>query len=112
MAAATWSTQQLAEFVAAVSAAESEAAAALAAVERAAEALDADVAAIVVGGEVVAAVGYPRGAAPVADLEAVKPGVAGCRSRCPASGRARRRRRRSSIRRARRSSSPARESTA
>jgi signal transduction histidine kinase len=74
MATATWSTQQLAEFVAAVSAADSEAAAALAAVERAAEALDADVAAIVAGGEVVAAIGYPDGTAPVADLEAVKPG--------------------------------------
>ena len=76
MASATWSTQQLAEFVAAVSAAESEADAALAAVERAAEALDADAAAIVAGGEVVAAVGYPLGAAPVAELEAVKPGAA------------------------------------
>ena len=76
MATAAWSTQQLAEYVAAVSAAENEAAAALAAVERAAEALDADAAAIVAGGEVVAQVGYPRGAAPVADLEAVQPGVA------------------------------------
>jgi signal transduction histidine kinase len=75
MPAAGWSTQQLAEFVAAVSAAQSEAAAALAAVERAAEALDADVAAIVGGGEVLAAVGYPAGTAPVAELEAVKPGV-------------------------------------
>ncbi len=77
MGTAVWSTQQLAEFVASVSSADSEAAAALAAVERAAEALDADVAAIVAGGEVVAAVGYPEGAAPAPDLEAVKPGVVG-----------------------------------
>ena len=86
MASATWSTQQLAEFVAAVSAAESEAAAALAAVEHAAEAFDADVAAIVGGGEVVAAVGYRQAAAPVADLEAVTPGVAGCSLEVPGVG--------------------------
>ena len=77
MAGAEWSTQQLAEFIGAVSTADNEAIAALAAVERAAELLDADAAAIVAGGEVVAAVGYPEGAAPVADLEAVRPGVAG-----------------------------------
>ena len=75
MASAAWSTQQLAEYLAAVSAAMSEPAAALAAVERAAEALDSDVAAIVGGGVIVAAVGYPRGTAPVAELEAVKPGA-------------------------------------
>ena len=75
MASAAWSTQQLAEFIAAVSAATNESGAAFVAVERAAEALDAEVAAIVGGGAVVAAVGYPRGAAPVADLETVKPGV-------------------------------------
>jgi signal transduction histidine kinase len=69
-----WFTQQLAEFVAAVSSAPTEASAALAAVERAAEALDAEVAAIVCDGEVVAAVGYPEGAAPAAELEAVTPG--------------------------------------
>jgi signal transduction histidine kinase len=66
-----WSTQQLAEFLAAVSASQTESAAALIAVERAAEALDAEVAAIVAGGEVMAVVGYPEGAAVVADLEAV-----------------------------------------
>ena len=75
MPSGAWSTQQLAEFVAAVSAAETEAAAALAAVERAAEALDVDVAAIVVGGEVVASVGYPGGDAPVDELLAVTPGA-------------------------------------
>ena len=86
MAAATWSTQQLAEFVAAVSAAESEPAAALAAVERAAEALDSDAAAIVGGGKVLATVGFPRGAAPVADLEAVKSGRGDCSLEVPGVG--------------------------
>jgi signal transduction histidine kinase len=71
-----WSTQQLAEFLAAVSSCETEASAALAAVERAAEALEADIAAIVSGGEVVAAVGYPEGAAPVAELVSVAAGGA------------------------------------
>jgi signal transduction histidine kinase len=76
MGTSAWSTQQLAEFVAAVSTAEGETCAAITAVERAAEALDADVAAIVCGGELIAAVGYPEGAAPVDELEAVKPGLA------------------------------------
>src|SRR5271166_4287620 len=57
MDAFAWSAQQLAEFIAAVSAAEKETDAARAAVERVAEALDADVAAIVCGGELVAGVG-------------------------------------------------------
>ena len=77
MDASGWSTQQLAEFIAAVSAAEDEAAAALAVVERAAEALDAEVAAIVHHGRLVAAVGYAEGSAPVGELEQVRPGVAG-----------------------------------
>jgi signal transduction histidine kinase len=80
------STLQLAEFLAALSACESEASAALAAVERAAEALDAEVAAIVCGGEVVAAVGYPEGAVPAAELSSVSggggelavPGIGAC----------------------------------
>ena len=50
-----------------------QAAAALAAVERAAEALDAEVAAIVCGGTVVSAVGYPEGAAPVGELQSIQP---------------------------------------
>lgn len=74
MPASIWSTQQLAEFLAAVSASESEASARLATVERAAEALDAEVAAIVCDGAVLAAVGYPDGAVPVAELESVRPG--------------------------------------
>jgi signal transduction histidine kinase len=72
-----WSTQQLAEFLTVVSAAETEASAALAAVERAAEALDAEVAAIVCGGALVAAVGYPEGTAPVAELSSVAPDRSG-----------------------------------
>jgi hypothetical protein len=76
MDASAWSAQLLAEFIAAVSAVETEAAAARAAVEHVAEALDADVAAIVCGGELVAAIGYPEGRAPVAELEGIRPGVA------------------------------------
>jgi len=68
---AAWSTQQLAEFLAVVSAFDTEDAAALGAVERAAEALDAEVAAIVVDGAVMAVVGYREGAAPLDDLKSV-----------------------------------------
>ncbi|MFZ0120223.1 MAG: GAF domain-containing sensor histidine kinase [Pseudonocardiaceae bacterium] len=77
MSASAWSTQQLAEFLAAVSLAETEAAAAWVTVERTAEELDAEVAGIVCGGQLLAAVGYPDGAAPVAELAAVTPGVEG-----------------------------------
>ena len=72
-----WSTQQLAEFLAVVSAIETPEAAARAIVERTAEGLDAEVAAIVSGGEVLASVGYPVGAVPVAELAAVTPDVDG-----------------------------------
>jgi signal transduction histidine kinase len=86
MPTSVWSTQQLAEFLAAVSTRETEVSAAVAAVEWAAEALDAEVAAILRGGEVVAAVGYPEGAEPAAELSAVAagrdqlnvPGVGAC----------------------------------
>jgi signal transduction histidine kinase len=70
-----WSTQQLAEFVATVSACETEPAAARAAVERAAEALDADVAAIVCRGELIAAVGYAEGTEPVGEFTRIRPGA-------------------------------------
>ncbi len=70
-----WTAQKLAEFLAAVSAFTSESAATLGAVERVAEALDAEVAAIVEGGELVAAIGYPAGEAPVAELDAVARGA-------------------------------------
>jgi signal transduction histidine kinase len=75
MPGSVWSTQQLAEFLAVFASAQTEASAALAAVERAAEALDAEVAAIVSGDKLVASVGYPEGSAPVAELAAVTPGV-------------------------------------
>jgi signal transduction histidine kinase len=86
MPTSVWSTQQLAEFLAAVSSSETEASAALTAVERAAETLEAEVAAILCGGEVVAAVGYPKGAVPAAELISVAagggnlavPGVGAC----------------------------------
>ncbi|HEY8755504.1 MAG TPA: histidine kinase [Candidatus Dormibacteraeota bacterium] len=82
-----WSTQQLAEFLAAVSSSATEASAALTAVERAAETLDAQMAAIVCGDELVASVGYPEGAAPAADIAAAVesgllhvPGAGACRA--------------------------------
>jgi signal transduction histidine kinase len=75
MPGSAWFTQQLAEFLAVVSSAKTEASAVLAAVEGAAEALDAEVAAIVSGDELLAYVGYPEGSAPVAELAAVTPGV-------------------------------------
>jgi signal transduction histidine kinase len=77
MPTSVWSTQQLAEFLTAVSSCKTEASAALAAVERAAEALEAEVAAIVCGGEVMAAVGYPEAAAPAAEVVSVAAGGGG-----------------------------------
>src|SRR5262245_43795213 len=68
MAALNWFPQQLVAFLEAVWSATTEAAAGLMAVERAAEALDAEVAAIVCGDRVVAVVGYPEGAVPVREL--------------------------------------------
>jgi signal transduction histidine kinase len=65
-----WSTWHLAEFLEAVSSFDTEASAALGAVERAAEALDAEVAAILSAGRVVASVGYPAGGVPLAELRA------------------------------------------
>ena len=65
-----WSTQQLAEFVAVVSAAPDEATALRMGVERAAEALDADVAAALRDGAVVAALGWPVGAVPEEEIRA------------------------------------------
>jgi signal transduction histidine kinase len=73
--AAAWSTQQLTEFLSVVSAFNTEEAAALGAVERAAEALDAEVAAIVTDGEVMASVGYQEGTAPIDELQSVAMGA-------------------------------------
>jgi signal transduction histidine kinase len=87
MARSEWSTQRLAEFVASVSPCTTEATAARAAVQRAAEALDAEVAAIMAGGELLAAVGYPEGAEPVAELKLIRPGDQGSRLEVPGVGR-------------------------
>ena len=68
MASADWSGQQLAEFLAAVSSYDTEAAAVAGAVERAAEALEAEVAALVRGREVVSSVGFASGRVPEDEL--------------------------------------------
>ncbi|MBV8196425.1 MAG: sensor domain-containing diguanylate cyclase, partial [Candidatus Dormibacteraeota bacterium] len=66
-----WSTQQLSEFLVAVAASTDEAAAIACAIQWAAEALEAEVAAIVTGGQIVDVVGFPRGRIPTGDLMAV-----------------------------------------
>jgi diguanylate cyclase (GGDEF)-like protein len=63
--------QQLLELLAVVSSFSDEASAIRGAAERAAQALEAEVAAVVIGGSVAAAVGFPAGAVPEADLLAV-----------------------------------------
>ena len=70
-AAGTWSTQQLTEFVTAVAAASDEVIALREGIERAAEALDADVGAVVRGAEVSATLGWPSGEVPTAAIVAV-----------------------------------------
>jgi diguanylate cyclase (GGDEF)-like protein len=72
---ADWSTHQLTEFLAAVSGCEDEAAATREAVERAAEALEAELGAVVRAGLVVASIGFPRGRVPVDELVAVAGGT-------------------------------------
>jgi signal transduction histidine kinase len=69
-----WSSQELAEFLVAMSSRESEVSAAQGAVERAAEALDAEVAAIVSDSRVIAQVGFAEGTAPVDELASVAAG--------------------------------------
>ena len=66
-----WHAQQIAEFLAAVSSYGDEAAALDGAVERAAEALEAEAAAVVVDGDVVASVGFRAGHVPVAEIAAL-----------------------------------------
>ena len=90
MAAPNWFPQQLVAFLEAVWAPRTEAAVGLMAVERAAEALDAEVAAIVCRDRVVAVVGYAEGAVPVRELtliaadgvhpELTVPGAGVCRA--------------------------------
>ncbi|MGH2730673.1 MAG: PAS domain S-box protein, partial [Actinomycetota bacterium] len=68
---ASWSTQQLTEFLAAVSSFASEEAAERGGVERVAEALEAEVAVLARDGSIVASVGFPAGKLPEADLLAL-----------------------------------------
>jgi diguanylate cyclase (GGDEF)-like protein len=83
---ASWSTAQLAEFLAAVSASLDVPAARQSAVERAAEAFGSEVGAIVDGGGALASIGFPRDAVPHAALAAAAndgsdldaPGVGAC----------------------------------
>lgn len=87
MPASGWSTQQLAEFVAAIAVTTSDESAAIVAVERAAEALDAEVASLVCDGKLLAAVGYPEGGAPAVELQSLKPGAKDAVVTVPGSGR-------------------------
>jgi diguanylate cyclase (GGDEF)-like protein len=63
-----WSTQQLTEFLAAIGSTSSSAAAVRLAVERIAEALEAEVVALLIGTRIVAQIGFPAGAPPRALL--------------------------------------------
>ncbi len=77
MEASTWSAQQLAQYLAAVSAHDEESRAVRNAVELAAEAFEAEAAAVVVVGAVLASIGFPTGSAPVdALVDAGRHGVA------------------------------------
>ena len=86
MASSAWSTRQLGEFVASVSPCTNEASAARAAVESAADALDAEAAAIMAGGELLAAVGYAEGTEPVDELRRIRPGAPDSRLNVPGVG--------------------------
>jgi diguanylate cyclase (GGDEF)-like protein len=72
-----WATQQLAEFVAVVTTAADEHTAIRSGVERVAEALDADAAALMSGADLAHSVGWPLGAAP---LEVLRASAVGTRS--------------------------------
>ena len=69
-----WSAQQLGEYLAALCGAHDEQSAIDTAIERAAEAVEAEVAAVVIGGQMVACVGFAIGSAPVPELEAAAGG--------------------------------------
>ncbi|HWF34680.1 MAG TPA: EAL domain-containing protein [Solirubrobacteraceae bacterium] len=64
----SWSTQQLTEFVTMVGACQDEEAAIRDGIERAAEALEAEVAAVIRDGDVLASIGFPVSDVPVAKL--------------------------------------------
>src|SRR5205814_9179013 len=63
-----WSTHQLAEYLASISAFSDEESLTHGAVDRAAEAFEAEVGALIAGGRVIYAVGFPAGGVPEADL--------------------------------------------
>ena len=69
-----WSTQQLTEFLAAIGAASSRSAAMRLAVERVADAVEAEVAAILIGGRLAAQVGFPPGGVPRGLLQRIAVG--------------------------------------
>jgi diguanylate cyclase (GGDEF)-like protein len=71
----SWSTQQLTEFLAAIGTASTRAAAVRLAVERMAEALEAEVAAILIGGRLSAQVGFAPGATPRGLLRRIADGA-------------------------------------
>jgi diguanylate cyclase (GGDEF)-like protein len=76
---ANWWTQQLAEFLSVVSSLDDGTTARQCAVERAAEALEAELGALVTGGRVLASLGFPAGAVPedeLVRLAAERPGSA------------------------------------
>jgi EAL domain-containing protein (putative c-di-GMP-specific phosphodiesterase class I)/GAF domain-containing protein len=73
----SWSTQQLTEFLAAVSSCPDEAAAVRAAVERAAEALESEVGAVVRAGGLVTAIGFGSDRVPATDLLAASQEASG-----------------------------------
>ena len=74
MTAPGWSTRQLAEFLEAISGVGDVATARHAAVDRAAEALDADLAAVVEDGSILVSNGYGADAISATALEAVRNG--------------------------------------
>jgi diguanylate cyclase (GGDEF)-like protein len=82
----SWSTQQLAEFLAVVATAADEDVAMRSAVELIAEALDADAVALVHANELVHSVGWPAGAAPVDAIRAAAVSTSGTRLLVPVPG--------------------------
>lgn len=66
--AESWTTQQLTEFLALVSSFADQGSTVRGAAERAAEALDAEIGAVIDRGELAASIGFPAGTAPAAEL--------------------------------------------
>jgi diguanylate cyclase (GGDEF)-like protein len=76
-AAESWSTQQLAEFSALISSLDDEETATVRGVERIAEVLEAEVAALLRGDKLLASVGFPAGREPAEELAALPEGEEG-----------------------------------